>query len=59
MRESAEREMANSSLAQKLTTDEKALIETALAEAHGRVSGPSGAAGKLGLAASTLGLAHV
>jgi PAS domain S-box-containing protein len=41
-------------LAQKLAADEKTTIEAALAEARGRVSGPSGAAVKLGLPASTL-----
>jgi PAS domain S-box-containing protein len=34
--------------------EEKALIEAALAEARGRVSGPSGAAAQLGMPASTL-----
>jgi PAS domain S-box-containing protein len=34
--------------------EEKRLIEAALAEAHGRVSGPSGAAAQLGMPASTL-----
>jgi transcriptional regulator with GAF, ATPase, and Fis domain len=52
--ESGEREIANNTLAQKLITGEKALIEAALAEARGRVSGRSGAAVKLGLPASTL-----
>jgi transcriptional regulator with GAF, ATPase, and Fis domain len=53
-RESSGIEVANTLLAQKLITDEKALIEAALAEARGRVSGRSGAAGKLGVPASTL-----
>lgn len=53
-RESSESEMASNSLGQILATDEKALIEAALAEARGRVSGRSGAAFKLGLPASTL-----
>jgi transcriptional regulator with GAF, ATPase, and Fis domain len=53
-RESAENEIANGSLGRSLTTDEKALIEAALAETRGRVSGRSGAAIKLGLPASTL-----
>ncbi len=35
-------------------TDEREIIGAALAEAHGRVSGPSGAAAKLGIPASTL-----
>jgi len=41
-------------LSHRLATDEKALIEDVLAETHGRVSGPAGAAVKLGLPASTL-----
>ena len=41
-------------LPQKLAEDEKSRIEAALAEARGRVSGPSGAAVKLGMPASTL-----
>jgi PAS domain S-box-containing protein len=41
-------------LPQKLAEDEKTTIEAALAEARGRVSGPSGAAVKLGMPASTL-----
>jgi transcriptional regulator with GAF, ATPase, and Fis domain len=53
-RESSESGMANHSLGQRLVTDERALIEAALAEARGRVSGRSGAAVKLGLPASTL-----
>lgn len=53
-RESSESEIANDSLGQRLTTDEGALIEAALAETRGRVSGRSGAAVKLGLPTSTL-----
>jgi transcriptional regulator with PAS, ATPase and Fis domain len=41
-------------LSQKLASQEKELIEAALAESHGRVSGPSGAAAKLGIPQSTL-----
>ncbi len=41
-------------LAHRLATDEKALIEATLAETRGRVSGPSGAAVRLGMPASTL-----
>jgi len=41
-------------LANRLATDETELIETALAETRGRVSGPSGAAARLGMPASTL-----
>jgi len=37
-----------------LVRQEKELIEAALAEANGRISGPSGAATKLGLPARTL-----
>jgi PAS domain S-box-containing protein len=36
------------------TSDEKEAIETALADSQGRVSGPSGAAARLGIPASTL-----
>jgi formate hydrogenlyase transcriptional activator len=39
----------------RLRTDEEArLIETAPAEAHGRVAGPDGAAARLGVPRSTL-----
>ncbi|WP_051979370.1 sigma 54-interacting transcriptional regulator [Edaphobacter aggregans] len=41
-------------LSEKLAAQEKELIEAALAESHGRVSGPSGAAAKLGIPQSTL-----
>ncbi|HWO39825.1 MAG TPA: helix-turn-helix domain-containing protein, partial [Candidatus Acidoferrum sp.] len=41
-------------LSGKLATQEKEIIETALRECGGRVSGPSGAAVKLGLPGSTL-----
>lgn len=41
-------------LAQELTSQEKELIEAALAECKGRVSGPAGAAAKLGMPPSTL-----
>jgi formate hydrogenlyase transcriptional activator len=37
-----------------LAQGEKAMIEAALAEAHGRVSGPGGAAAKLGIPRQTL-----
>ena len=37
-----------------LATQEKALIETALAETRGQVSGPTGAAAKLSMRPSTL-----
>jgi PAS domain S-box-containing protein len=41
-------------LAQEMTSQEKELIEVALAECKGRVSGPAGAAAKLGMPPSTL-----
>jgi formate hydrogenlyase transcriptional activator len=41
-------------LVQMLATQEKALIETALAETRGQVSGPTGAAAKLSMRPSTL-----
>jgi len=41
-------------LSQRLAADEKTTIEAALAQARGVVSGPSGAAVKLGMPASTL-----
>jgi DNA-binding NtrC family response regulator len=37
-----------------LTAHEKALVERALADTHGQVAGPSGAAAKLGMKSSTL-----
>jgi formate hydrogenlyase transcriptional activator len=41
-------------LSDALGDRERAMIEAALAETQGRVSGPSGAAAKLGLPRSTL-----
>jgi DNA-binding NtrC family response regulator len=41
-------------LSRKLAAQEKEMIETALRESAGRVSGPSGAAAKLGIPGSTL-----
>ena len=41
-------------LVQEMTSQEKELIEAALAECKGRVSGPAGAAAKLGMPPSTL-----
>jgi PAS domain S-box-containing protein len=41
-------------LSQKVAAKEKEVIEEALRESQGRVSGPSGAAAKLGIARSTL-----
>jgi PAS domain S-box-containing protein len=43
-------------LEQNLQNYEKELIEAALAESNGKVAGPSGAAAKLGIPRSTLGL---
>jgi transcriptional regulator with GAF, ATPase, and Fis domain len=48
------KERPTGSLGRKNPAEEKDLIEKALAEAEGRVSGPSGAAAKLGIPASTL-----
>jgi PAS domain S-box-containing protein len=41
-------------LSEKVATQEKEMIEAALRECQGRVSGPSGAAARLGIARSTL-----
>jgi PAS domain S-box-containing protein len=41
-------------LSEKLSTEEKKMIEDALSESGGRVAGPSGAAAKLGIHRSTL-----
>jgi formate hydrogenlyase transcriptional activator len=41
-------------LSEKLASQEKELIEAALAESDGRVSGPRGAAARLGIPQSTL-----
>ena len=41
-------------LADELATRERQMIETALAESNGRVSGPTGAAARLGMPGSTL-----
>ena len=45
---------ADQPLVQMLATQEKALIETALTETRGQVSGATGAAAKLGMRPSTL-----
>lgn len=45
---------ATQPLSEQLAAQEKELIEAALAESQGRVSGPSGAAAKLGIPQSTL-----
>ena len=47
-------QVARPALNEKLSSNEKTLIETALAETRGRVSGLSGAAVKLGIPPSTL-----
>ena len=54
VRESCETQPASRPLSDKLVTQEKEMIEAALAESRGRVSGPSGAAAKLGIPPSTL-----
>jgi DNA-binding NtrC family response regulator len=41
-------------ITEKLVSQQKAIIEAALAESKGRVSGPTGAAAKLGIPPSTL-----
>jgi formate hydrogenlyase transcriptional activator len=45
---------ASRPLSHELSTQEREIIEAALAESKGRVSGPSGAAAKLGMPSSTL-----
>jgi transcriptional regulator with GAF, ATPase, and Fis domain len=45
---------ATQPLSERLAAQEKELIEAALAESNGRVSGPSGAAARLGIPQSTL-----
>jgi DNA-binding NtrC family response regulator len=45
---------ASQPLSEKLAAQEKEMIEAALADCKGRVSGPSGAAAKLGIPQSTL-----
>jgi formate hydrogenlyase transcriptional activator len=52
--QNAPRPKSSSLLTESLQSHEKALIEAALAEREGKVSGPSGAAAKLGIPASTL-----
>jgi transcriptional regulator with GAF, ATPase, and Fis domain len=53
-RESPRQRITQSGLARLDLAREKELIETALAECHGRVSGPDGAAAKVGIPRSTL-----
>jgi formate hydrogenlyase transcriptional activator len=45
---------ASQPLSEKIAAQEKEMIEAALAESKGRISGPSGAAAKLGIPQSTL-----
>jgi len=54
VRDSRQTQSANQPLSDKLLTQEKEMIEAALAESRGRVSGPQGAAAKLGLPPTTL-----
>ena len=53
-RDSVQLQLASQPLADEIATREKALIEAALAETRGRVSGQSGAAVMLGVPPSTL-----
>jgi formate hydrogenlyase transcriptional activator len=53
-RESPRQRITLNSLARLDLAQEKELIEAALAECHGRVSGPDGAAAKVGIKRSTL-----
>jgi PAS domain S-box-containing protein len=53
-RRAAPADSAALSISQRLATQEKEMIEAALAESNGRVSGLSGAAAKLGIPQSTL-----
>jgi len=46
--------VSGQSLSESLATQEKEIIQAALAECRGRVYGPSGAAAKLGVPPSTL-----
>ncbi len=54
VRESCQPQPAGQPLSYMLVTQTKEMIEAALAESGGRVSGPSGAAARLGMPASTL-----
>jgi formate hydrogenlyase transcriptional activator len=53
-RESPRQRVTQNGLARLNLAQEKELIEAALAECHGRVSGPDGAAAKVGIPRSTL-----
>jgi formate hydrogenlyase transcriptional activator len=54
VRESSQTQPASQPLSNKLVTQEKEMIEAALAECKGRVSGPLGAAAKLSIPPTTL-----
>jgi formate hydrogenlyase transcriptional activator len=54
VRQSCQAQPASQPLPDMLVSQTKEMIEAALAESGGRVSGPSGAAAKLGMPASTL-----
>ena len=54
VKDSCQAQPAGQPLSHKLVSQTKEMIEAALAESGGRVSGPSGAAAKLGMPASTL-----
>jgi formate hydrogenlyase transcriptional activator len=54
LRKPEQAQAASWALSKKTDTEVKAMIEAALAETKGRVSGPSGAAAKLGIPPSTL-----
>jgi len=54
IRECRQTQPASQPLSHKLVTQEKEIIETALAESRGRVSGPLGAAARLRIPPSTL-----
>ena len=49
---------ASQQLSEKLITQEKEMIEAALTESRGRVSGPAGAAAKLGIIAFDSGIEY-
>ncbi len=54
VRDSSQIQPVGQTLSDKLVSQTKEMIEAALAESGGRVSGPSGAAARLGMPASTL-----
>lgn len=53
-RDRREHRVNTQALSKQMESDAKALIKDALTESRGRISGPSGAAAKLGMPASTL-----